>query len=143
MVVRPLTTSCEGRAFNLRYLNLWLHRTLRHRIRPPAMGEVWVIVDHRYTTSQPSRCQACTTSWRFLAMFKNLVAMPEIVSYNHRATSCDLSLDVMRHRGCLYHIFTCSHVHGHLTMLCHVRATSYDIVRDRTNIVRLYIVFRC
>ena len=78
------------------------------------------------------------TSWRFLIMFKNLVTMPEIVEYRtiiarRRATY----LDVMRRRGCLYHIFTCSHVHGLLTMSCHGRATSYDIVRDRTTTVRL------
>ena len=69
--------------------------------------------------------------------------MPEIVEYpaRRRATSLDVmrrcatALNVMRRRGCLYHIFTCSHVHGLLMMLCHGRATSYDSVRDRTTIV--------
>ena len=53
----------------------------------------------------------------------------------HRLTS---SLDAMRRRGCLYHIFACSYVHGILTpmMLCHGHATSYDMVRDRTTIVQ-------
>ena len=44
----------------------WWHRAVRHRIRPPARGEIWVIVDHRgesciivrcYTTSQLSKKQ--------------------------------------------------------------------------------------
>ena len=67
-------------------------------------------------------------------MFINLVAIPEIVEYR---------TIIARRRGCLYHIFTCSHVHGLLTMLCHGRATSHDIVRDRTTIVTTVIVFRC
>ena len=79
-----------------------------------------------------------TTSWRLLVMFKNMVAMPEIAEYRtivvrRRSTS----LDVMRCRGCLYHTLTCSHLHVLLMMLCHGCATSYDIVCDRTTIVRL------
>ena len=74
-------------------------------------------------------------------MFKNLVAMPEIVEYRttiarRRATSPD----VMRRCGCLYHISTCSHVHGLLTMLCHVRATSYDIAQPSYDCNRIQML---
>ena len=91
-----------------------------------------------------------TTSWRFLVMFKNLVAMPDRIVQSSRDICCDAreyrtiivqrrvtSVDIMRRRGCLYHILTCSYVHGLLMLSCHGCPTSYDIVRDRTTILRL------
>ena len=79
--------SMTSPSFNLIYLKVWSHRAI---VWPPAMGEVWVIVDHRgwivrnramlYDVAfikGPS-----TTSCRFFVMFKNQVAMPDIVVYN-------------------------------------------------------------
>ena len=110
-------------------------------IRPPTMGEVWVIVDHRgwivrnramlydvEAIEGPS-----TTSWRFLVMFKNLVATPEVVEYctiiaRRRAAS----LDIMRRRGYLYHIFTCSHctAFSRCSMVLRRITTSYEIAQS-------------
>ena len=63
-----------------------------------------------------------TTSWRFLVMFKHVVAIVEYrtIIVRRRATS----LDVMRRRGCLYPSVACSHVHILLSMLFHGPVTS-------------------
>ena len=62
-----------------------------------------------------------TTSWRFLPV---IVVYRTIIA-RRRATS----LDVMRCRGCLYHMFICPHEHGLLTMSCHGLTTSYEIAQ--------------
>ena len=87
-------------------------------------GESCVIV-RCYTTSQPSRAKHDV-----LAVFGH-VQKPDCdardrLEYRTIITRRRVtSLDFMRRRGYLYHIFTCSHVHGLLTMLCHGRAKSY------------------
>ena len=118
MGVRPLKTVCEGHSFNLRYFKLWSHRALRHR-----------------TTTCDGR-SLCDRGPSFLVMFKSQAAMPELVEYR-RATY----LDVMRRRGCLYHICTCSHVHGLRTICCPM-----VVLRHRTRSLNhrtAVIVFRC
>ena len=143
--MRPLATLCEGRAFNLRYLKLWSHWALRYRTttchgrsladRGPSG---WIVRNRAMLYDVAAIDEPMTTSWRFFVIFQNLVAMPDIVEYRtiiarRRANS----LDVMRRRGCLYHIFTCSH---------DVVPWSCDILRHRTkshNHRMTVIVFRC
>ena len=89
-------------------------------------GESCVIV-RCYTTSQPSSGLArrlggvwsCSKTWlRCPRLYRTIIAR-----------RCATSIDVMRRRGWLCHICTCSHVHCLLMMLCIGRMTSYEIAQ--------------
>ena len=95
-------------------------------VRPPALGEVWVVVDHRgwIVRDRAMLYDARRCDTRDLE-YRTIVA-------RRRATS----LYVMRRPACVYHIFTCSLV----------ASWSCDVLRRRTrshNHHTTVIVFRC
>ena len=136
---------CDGRATSydvvrrsrvqfdiLMILYKWWHRAVRHRIRPPARGEIWVIVDHRgesciivrcYTTSQLSKKQT-----QPLNNFSHIQKPSYNVRYCRGIVQSSRDVPVTSTFIIPYlHMLWCAR-HSHDVV--HGRATYYDIVYE-------------
>ena len=113
MVVRPLTTLCDGRAFNLIYLKLWSHRPwVTLYVRPPAIMNGRSLGVREPSWRGGGGDQSCVMVWcyttstrgkeRRLGGFWSCSTTCLRCLYNNRLTSCDVA-DVCT---------ICSHVKG-------------------------------